>query len=240
VRQYRCASCGQQAAEPDSSQRAPCPNCGSAGPRQYQAVLASTLSFRAVLETVKHRAPIRHRRPLGYIAAVLLAIIGFGIGSLVHSPFVGGVVAVILLVLGIIANELWATEIERYPPSEIQVKRRGRSRSDRERVEAARRQAALALGRDPVRRDSLGSPSMPTPAASRAALAVDDASIPLANGLAVDSPIAVLTIGEAAARLQLLRSQLQAMVKRRAIAALPTGFTMMIPTAEVERLRTLG
>lgn len=55
----------------------------------------------------------------------------------------------------------------------MNMKRRGRSgRTDRERVEAARPQAALALGRDPDQRDafveppSSDSPPLPTTSAS--------------------------------------------------------------------------
>jgi excisionase family DNA binding protein len=44
-------------------------------------------------------------------------------------------------------------------------------------------------------------------------------------------------VGEAAARLGVSRSELEAMIAAGKIAALPTGFTQMIPTSEVERLR---
>jgi hypothetical protein len=71
------------------------------------------------------------------------------------------------------------------------MKRNGRGRGSRERVDAARRQAALALGRDPDQRDSFveppksNSPEPPTTSASR--------------GSWVQSPgIRVLSIGEAA------------------------------------------
>jgi hypothetical protein len=33
------------------------------------------------------------------------------------------------------------------------------------------------------------------------------------------------------------RSQVEALIERGAVKALPTGFTRMIPTAEVERLK---
>jgi excisionase family DNA binding protein len=43
-------------------------------------------------------------------------------------------------------------------------------------------------------------------------------------------------LGEAAVRLGLSRSQLEAMIAAGKIEALPTGFTWMIPTREVARL----
>lgn len=43
-------------------------------------------------------------------------------------------------------------------------------------------------------------------------------------------------MGEAAARLGVSRSQLEAMIAAGKIEALPTGFTRMIPTREIERL----
>jgi len=50
----------------------------------------------------------------------------------------------------------------------------------------------------------------------------------------------VLSIGEAVAQLGMSRTQLEAMIDRGAVEALPTGYTRMIPTAEVERLRQQG
>jgi excisionase family DNA binding protein len=46
----------------------------------------------------------------------------------------------------------------------------------------------------------------------------------------------VLTIGEAAARLGMSRSELEGLIDRGIVEALPTGYTRMIPTAEAERL----
>jgi hypothetical protein len=48
--------------------------------------------------------------------------------------------------------------------------------------------------------------------------------------------VGVLSIGEAAARLGMSRSQLEAMIDRDTVKVLPTGCTGMIPTTEVERL----
>jgi excisionase family DNA binding protein len=47
----------------------------------------------------------------------------------------------------------------------------------------------------------------------------------------------VLTAGEVAARFGVSRSSLEAMIAAGKIEALPTGFTRMIPTREVERLQ---
>lgn len=46
----------------------------------------------------------------------------------------------------------------------------------------------------------------------------------------------MLSIGEAATRLGMSRTQLETMIDRGLVEALPTGFTRMIPTAEVERI----
>ncbi len=108
------------------------------------------------------------------------------------------------------------------------------SRSSRERVEAARRQAELALGRDPDHRDAhvdpkvAGAPAEPsrTPADSTRRDPID-----------MSGAVIVLTVSEAAQQLGLSRSQLDAMVARGAVKALPTGFTVTIPVAEVERLK---
>ncbi len=63
-------------------------------------------------------------------------------------------------------------------------------------------------------------------------------SSPTPNKLpAVSQAIGVLTIGEAAGRLSMTRRQLETMIERGEIQAVPTGFTRMIPTAEVERLK---
>jgi excisionase family DNA binding protein len=110
------------------------------------------------------------------------------------------------------------------------MKGSGRGRSSRERVEAARRQAAVALGRDPDQRDSFietPSSSPPPPATTLASK-----SSPVES-----RGIGVLSIGEAAVRLGMSRSQVDAMIDRGALAALPTGFTRMIPTIEVMRLQ---
>jgi excisionase family DNA binding protein len=111
------------------------------------------------------------------------------------------------------------------------MKRSGRGRGSRERVEAARRQAALALGRDPDQRDPLIEP--PKSGAPSTPKIAEGVSPP-----ATSRGIGVLSIGEAAARLGMSRNQLEAMIDRGAVEALPTGYTRMIPTAEVERMQS--
>jgi hypothetical protein len=110
------------------------------------------------------------------------------------------------------------------------MKRSARGPSSRERVEAARRQAALALGRDPDQRDPYIEPPKSRPAAVL--------TTPASSSSSVESRgIGVLSIGEAAARLGMSRSQLEVLIDSGAVKALPTGFARMIPTVEVERLR---
>src|SRR2546428_13532071 len=104
------------------------------------------------------------------------------------------------------------------------MKRSGRGRSSRERVDAARRQAALALGRDPEQRDSFIEPAKASAAAASETLASDMSPVS-------SQAIGVLSIGEAAARLGMSRSQLGELIDRGVVKALPTGFTRMIATS---------
>jgi excisionase family DNA binding protein len=46
----------------------------------------------------------------------------------------------------------------------------------------------------------------------------------------------VLSLGEAAGKLSVTRGELMTMIAGGKIKALPTGYTRMIPTSEVERL----
>jgi excisionase family DNA binding protein len=48
----------------------------------------------------------------------------------------------------------------------------------------------------------------------------------------------VLTIGEAAARLGISGSEMEAMVKLGTVKSLMAGWTVVVPTSEVERLRS--
>jgi excisionase family DNA binding protein len=52
--------------------------------------------------------------------------------------------------------------------------------------------------------------------------------------------VVVLSVGEAATRLGISRDELEAMIAAGKIEALPTGYTKMIPTREVERARDAG
>jgi excisionase family DNA binding protein len=104
---------------------------------------------------------------------------------------------------------------------------RGRRSGSWERVEAARRQARVALGKDPDSADDYGGRPKP-----RLLVAQPPAPTPIVPGQGVR----VLSLGEAAARLGVSRESLEAMVDAGKVQALPTGFTKMIPTSEVVRL----
>lgn len=99
------------------------------------------------------------------------------------------------------------------------------------RVVSSRRQARLALGRDPNSGDDYGgrpkarSPLPPAPAPKR-----------IAHGPGVG----VLLIGEAAFRLGMSRTHLEAMIAHGQVEALPSEFARVIPTREVERLQDAG
>jgi hypothetical protein len=110
------------------------------------------------------------------------------------------------------------------------------SRSGRgrwERVEAARRQARLALGKDPDAPDDYGGRPRP-----RAPLQPAPAPVPapIAHGRGVG----VLTVREAATRLGLSRAQLDALIARGAVETLPIEFGCVVPTREVEWLLQAG
>jgi len=104
------------------------------------------------------------------------------------------------------------------------------SRSSRgrwQRVLEARKQARVSLGRNPDASDSYGPPKVRT-------------KLPVAPELPrvkYGPGIGVLSLGEASQRLGLSRAQLEAMIDAGTIEALPTGYTRMIPTREIERLK---
>ena len=108
---------------------------------------------------------------------------------------------------------------------------RGRSsRSSWDRVVAARRQARIAQGRDPDDPDDL----FRAPPKAKASV-----PLPTPPTVATDRPsesVGVLSLGEAANRMGMSRAQLEAKIDAGKIEALPTGFTRMVPTREVERL----
>jgi hypothetical protein len=108
--------------------------------------------------------------------------------------------------------------------------RNGRGRW--QRVLQAREQARAALGHGPVGGDMYGAPKR------KAASAVPPMQI-WATERPLDRPDEserVLSLGEAATRLDVSRDELKAMISAGRIEALPTGFTEMIPTREIERL----
>lgn len=86
----------------------------------------------------------------------------------------------------------------------------------------------MALGRDPpIVYATPPKPKSPLPGPPGVVCAAVDPS---------ERSVRALTLGEAAARLRLSRAQLEEMVTSGTIQTLPTGFTRMIPTREVERL----
>ncbi len=102
-----------------------------------------------------------------------------------------------------------------------------------QRVLDARSQARAALGRDPVGGGLYDAPPrhaavVPSP------LPVWSAPRPAERP---DESQRVFSRGEAASRLNISRSELEAMIAAGKIETLPTGFTRMIPTREVERLK---
>jgi excisionase family DNA binding protein len=107
----------------------------------------------------------------------------------------------------------------------------GRSARGRwERVLAARKQARAALGQDPNANDLYDHPpkpgaKLPEPPAPRVIARHPSERVEY-----------VLSLGEAAARLGMSRAELEAMIAAGKIEALPTGYTRMIPTREIDRL----
>jgi hypothetical protein len=105
----------------------------------------------------------------------------------------------------------------------------GRSGRGRwERVEAARRQARRALGKDPDGLHDYGGRPKPRSLVSPA---------PAPTRIALGPGVPVLMVGEAAARLGMSRAQLEAMIARGQLETLPIEFGCVIPTREVERLQ---
>jgi excisionase family DNA binding protein len=100
-----------------------------------------------------------------------------------------------------------------------------RSRSGQhEKVQRARAVVAQALG-DAARRDQLQVRKFAAIAKPGERVEVKMEAIP------------VLTISEAATRLGITKDELEAMVKRGTVKSLMAGWTVVVPTSEVERLR---
>ena len=99
-----------------------------------------------------------------------------------------------------------------------------------QRVLDARRQARESLGLDPSQPKLFDTP----PVKKSAKVYVPPKPAPIEPR--PDESIGVLSLGEAAARLGISRSELETMIAAGKIEALPTGFTRMVPTTEVEQL----
>src|ERR1700674_3708367 len=104
-----CANCGAEFVASDA-QRTPCPSCGSTGPRTRQVELSATLHLQGALGAIVHRKPIRKRHVIGDVITLVLAVIGFVLGLLVHSLLAAAIVAVVILILGVAVNEIWGLE----------------------------------------------------------------------------------------------------------------------------------
>jgi hypothetical protein len=102
---------------------------------------------------------------------------------------------------------------------------RGSRSGNSERAEAARRQARMALGKDPDVQDYGGRPKPRSP------LPLPPGPVWVAHG----PGIGVLTVGEAAQRLGMSEPELEAMIARGQVKALPTEFIRVVPTSEVDR-----
>ena len=110
----------------------------------------------------------------------------------------------------------------------------GRSGRGRwQRVLDARAAARSALGRDPNQTDLF---DLPAPKKSKSY--VQPAPRPVEPRR--DESVRVLSLGEAAVRVGVSRAELEALIAAGKIEALPTGYTRMIPTSEVERLHRAG
>lgn len=100
-----------------------------------------------------------------------------------------------------------------------------RSKSgQRQKVEQARAIVAQALG-DATRRDQLQVGKFVATAKPGEQVEVKMEAIP------------VLTISEAATRLGISTAEIDAMVKRGTVKSLMAGWTVVIPSTEVDRLR---
>jgi excisionase family DNA binding protein len=105
---------------------------------------------------------------------------------------------------------------------------RGSRSNQHRKVEQARAVARLALG------------DTPRPEALPVAAKYVPTTRP-AEPLQVRSEsIGVLLLGEVAARLGISRAEVERMIAAGKMRALPTGYTKMIPTREVERLLKTG
>jgi excisionase family DNA binding protein len=95
----------------------------------------------------------------------------------------------------------------------------------------ARCQSQAALGLDP------NSPDLYSASPPKAKAPLPEESSPVFVAIhPTERSEGVLSLGEAAGRLGVSRATLETMIEVGKVEALPTGFTRMIPTREVERL----
>jgi len=109
----KCGDCGAEFVASDT-ERTPCPSCGSTGPRTRQVELTAALQFKGALGAIVHRKPVRRRHVFGYVVTVILAAIGFVGGLIVHSIVAAAIVAIVILILGVVANEIWGLEVHHH------------------------------------------------------------------------------------------------------------------------------
>jgi excisionase family DNA binding protein len=100
-----------------------------------------------------------------------------------------------------------------------------------ERVVRAREQARKELGAQA--KPGLGEGPVPKKSLKRI-LRDPPAAVPR-----LDKSVAVLSLGEAAARLGLTRSEVERMIAAGKIKVVPTAYARMVPASEVDRLARL-
>jgi len=105
--------------------------------------------------------------------------------------------------------------------------RRARS-GQRRKVEEARRVVQQALG-DTPRPEPLPLSAKYVPTAR-----------PMETVQVKSQAVLVLTIGEVAARLDISRADVQRMIASGKMRGLETGWTVIVPTSEVHRFRSLA
>ncbi len=73
---------------------------------------AASIKPSGRLDALLRRKPRKGRRPWGYVVALVIAIVGFGVGFLVSNSIAASLVAaVILFIVGLLANEFWPTTV---------------------------------------------------------------------------------------------------------------------------------
>jgi energy-converting hydrogenase Eha subunit C len=108
-----CGNCGEQFLDSEN-ERKPCPVCQSTGPRTREVVLSAGVQLKGALGAIVHRKPVRKRHVVGYVVTGLLAAIGFVAGLLVHSLAAAAIVTIVILILGVAANEVWGLEVHQH------------------------------------------------------------------------------------------------------------------------------